>query len=321
MHPGSAEFNAPAGDTIGCMTITRRTAIVRGAAAAMAAGLGWNPLARAADLVTRAIPGTDERLPVVGIGTNRYEVGTPERNAVLRETLRVFGELGGQVIDTAPIYRSSETILGRLIADLGLRSRLFVATKSERKDRDGTLQRMEQSLEKLQTPKLDLIQSHNMNGAEDSLPLMRAWQEAKRVRYVGITTSRNAQFPRMLELMESQRLDFIQVNYSLADREAAERILPLAADKGIAVLINIPFGRGEIFGQIRGQALPDWAADFDCASWAQFFLKYVVSHPAVTCVIPGTTKPEHARDNFGAALGRLPDAAQRRRQEAWFDAL
>ncbi len=229
--------------------------------------------------------------------------------------------MGGQVVDTAPVYRSSETILGQLMAELNNRDRLFVATKVEKKDRQGSLERMEGSLVKLQTPVLDLVQSHQMNGAENTLPVMHEWQLDGRVRYIGITTSDTDTFPRMLELMNKETMDFIQVNYSLSNREAADEILPLAIDKGIAVLINIPLARGQLFKAVADRPLPDWTAEFDCESWGQFFLKYVISHPAVTCAIPGATKARHAIDNVGAAYGRLPDPELRRRQETFFDAL
>ena len=185
----------------------------------------------------------------------------------------------------------------------------------------GGVEQLRASQEKLKTETIDLMQSHNLAGVKSMLPVMREWQQDKRLRYIGITTSRNAQFSEVLKLLNKEKLDFLQVNYSLVDREAAERILPLAQDKGVAVLINVPFGRGRLFNAVGDQPLPAWAADFDCGSWAQFFLKYVISHPAVTCAIPGTTQPKHAIDNQGAALGRLPNADERKRQEAWFDAL
>lgn len=310
------------------MDLHRRHLLRAIAGAGLALGIGRPALATATDKpvrqpirrpIQKPIPGTKETLPVIGIGTNRYRTG--DNLATLSETLRIFHELGGTLIDTAPVYRSSEQALGTLMQDLGIRDDLFVATKIGLEDRERGLQRMRNSLEKLQTKRLDLVQSHNMRGAETMLPAMREWQQDGRIRYIGITTSSNDAFPRMLALMQREPLEFIQVNYSLGNRLAAERILPLAIDKGIAVLVNLPFGRGRLFSTLGDRPLPAWAAEFDCRSWAQFLLKYVVSHPAVTCAIPGTTKPHHARDNFGAAFGRLPDAALRRKQEAFFDAL
>ncbi len=303
------------------MDIRRRQLLRIIAGAGVSLSVGQHAWAAEPDgPIRKPIPaGDDETLPVIGIGTNRYRTG--DDLATLRETLRLFHELGGELIDTAPVYRSSEQALGTIIADLGIRDDLFVATKVELEKRERGLQRMRDSLEKLQTNRLDLVQSHNMRGAETMLPEMREWQQDGRIRYIGITTSHDEDFPRMLTLMQREPLEFIQVNYSLGNRAAADRILPLAIDKGIAVLVNLPFGRGRLFSALGDRPLPDWAAEFDCRSWAQFLLKYVVSHPAVTCAIPGTTKPRHARDNIGAAYGRLPDAALRKKQEAFFDAL
>ena len=302
--------------------ITRRTLIQLASGAGASLGLGWNPLAAQSDeIVRKAIPATGEKIPAIGIGTNRYAVGTPEKVAGLRATLEAFTQAGGTVIDTAPVYRTSETVLGQLIAEFGNRDDLFIATKVEKKDRETAIERMGESFEKLQTPVIDLMQSHQMNAAEKTLPAMREWQEDGRLRYVGITTSDTETHPRMVDLMKNEPMDFIQVNYSLSNREAADQILPLAKDNGIAVLVNIPFARGQLFKAVADRPLPDWTAEFDCESWAQFFLKYVISHPAVTCAIPGATKPHHATDNFGAAIGRLPDAKLRRKQEEYFDAI
>lgn len=302
--------------------LTRRTLLKIASATSAALGLGWNPLAAGShEIIRRSIPSSGEKVPAIGIGTNRYTVGPPEKVEALRATLAAFAAAGGTVIDTAPVYRTSETVLGQLIAEFGNRDELFIATKVEKKDRESAVERMEESFGKLQTPVIDLMQSHQMNGAEKTLPAMREWQEDGRFRYVGITTSDTSTHPRMVELMKNEPMDFIQVNYSLSNREAAEEILPLAEEKGIAVLINIPFARGQLFKSVAARPLPDWAAEFDCNSWAHFFLKYVISHPAVTCAIPGATKAHHATDNFGAALGRLPDAKQRRKQEEYFDAI
>lgn len=270
--------------------------------------------------IEKLIPGTGETLPAIGIGTNRYAVGNVDENRRLLDVLRAFSALGGTVIDTAPMYRSSETILGQLMAELDLRDRMFLATKSDRDLADGGPARVDNSFQQLRTDRLDLVQVHNLRGL-DMLPQLREMKAAGRLRYVGITTSRVAQFEDFIAVMEREALDFIQVNYSLADRTAADRILPLARDKGLAVLVNLPLGRGRLFRAVQDKSLPDWAAEFDAGSWAQFFLKYVISHPAVTCAIPGMRKISHVEDNLGAALRALPTPAQRARQEAWFDAL
>lgn len=306
-------------------SISRRRLIQLATGAGASMGLGWHPFATGSDhggeMIMRPIPATGEKIPAIGIGTNRYKVGTPEEDALLDATLDAFVDLGGRVIDTAPVYRSSEKLIGNWMGAAGTREKVFIATKCEKKERDAGIERMEESVVKLKTPVLDLMQSHQMFGAEKTLPAMREWQEEGRIRYVGITTSDTTTHPRMVELMETEPMDFIQVNYSLSNREAADEILPLAEDRGIAVLVNIPFARGKLFKTAADQTLPDWAAEFDCASWAQFFLKYVISHPAVTCAIPGSSKAKHAIDNTNAVFGRLPDAELRRRQESWFDAL
>jgi aryl-alcohol dehydrogenase-like predicted oxidoreductase len=207
------------------------------------------------------------------------------------------------------------------MAEFGFRDDLFLATKVDRNGKEAGVQRMEDSLRKLGTKKIDLMQVHNLRDWETQLPTLREWKAAGRIRYVGVTTSFSRQHPALVEVMRKEKLDFIQVDYALDNRAAAERILPLARDRGMAVLINLPFGRGRLFRAVGNRPLPDWASEIDCASWAQLFLKYVVSHPAVTCAIPGTTKPGHMTDNLGAARGRLPDADLRKRMEAFADAL
>jgi aryl-alcohol dehydrogenase-like predicted oxidoreductase len=242
--------------------------------------------------------------------------------APLRAALERFHRLGGTVIDTAPGYRTSESVLGDLIAELGIRNDLFLATKADRSDGSAaTAAQMNESLARLKTDKIDLMQVHNLRGWRDALPVMREWRQEGRIRYVGITTSRAAQYAEFEKVMSQEDLDFVQVNYSLEQREAAERLLPLAADRGMAVIINRAFGGGRIFEKVGDKPVPYWAEAFGCESWAQFLLKYAIGHPAATLSIPGMTKVHHVDDNFGAAHGRLPDAEERQRQEAFFDAL
>ncbi len=259
-------------------------------------------------------------MPIIGLGTNRYGVGNDvEKRAVLRAALSRFHELGGTVIDTAPMYRSSESVLGDLIADLGIRDDLFVATKTdEGGGAAATVAQMKRSQDVLKTSTIDLMQVHNLINWQEVLPVLREWQQEGLVRYIGITTSRANQYEEFEKVMRQEELDFIQINYSLEQREAAERILPLAADRGAGVIINRAFGGGRIFEKVGDQPLPAWAHEFGCESWAQFLLKYAIGHPAATLSIPGMTKLHHVDDNFGAAHGRLPDAAERKRQEAFF---
>jgi aryl-alcohol dehydrogenase-like predicted oxidoreductase len=306
------------------MKVTRRDFNKAGLGALSLAALGsGTALAGPKDLIRKVIPSSGEQVPVIGLGTNRYGVGDDAaKRAVLRAALQRFQELGGTVIDTAPMYRSSEAVLGDLIADLGIRDHLFIATKADKEPGgDATDAQMRESQRRLQTGSFDLMQVHNLRGTREALAKMREWQQDGKIRYIGITTSRAAQYEEFEKVMRSEELDFIQVNYSLEQREAAERILPLAADRGIAVMINRAFGGGRIFEAVGDQPLPGWAQEFGCQSWAQFLLKYVIGHPAVTLSIPGMTKVHHVEDNFGAAHGRLPDAAERKRQESFYDLL
>ena len=281
------------------------------------------PLALADSLIQRKIPSTGESLPVIGIGTaRRYETVTTEaERAPLREVLRRFEEMGGKVIDTAPSYGTAETVVGDLVAELKIRESLFIATKLGVHGRDDGIAQLEQSFKRLRTPTIDLIAVHNLQDTQTQLRTLRQWKQAGRIRYVGITTSFERQHQEFEQTMRAEALDFIQVDYALDNRKAGQRILPLAADRGIGVMINLPFGRGRLFTAVQGKSLPPWASEFDCSSWAQFFLKYIVSHPAVTCAMPGTAKVEYLVDNLGAARGRLPDAAMRRRMESFIDGL
>jgi aryl-alcohol dehydrogenase-like predicted oxidoreductase len=301
------------------MTITRRDILKLGVGAAASTFAGG--VQGAEELTTRPIPSSGERLPVIGIGTNRYGTGPEEQIAPLRETLKTFAAAGGKLIDTAPMYGSSEVVLGELIAGLGIRDRLFLATKVYSDGREAGIEEMNASFRRLRTNRIDLIQVHNLSDTATQLATMREGKSVGRYRYVGVTTSRDSQYDEMETVLKKEKLDFVQVDYSIENRTAGERILPLALERSVAVLINLPFGRARLFSAVRGKPLPPWAADFDCKSWAQFFLKYVVSHPAVTCAIPGTRRPAHVIDNLGAARGRLPDQALRRKMEQFFDAL
>ncbi|NND53796.1 MAG: aldo/keto reductase [Gammaproteobacteria bacterium] len=303
------------------MKLSRRQVIAAGAGAGAYVGFGLGAAAFAAGEtpITKLIPSSGEALPVIGIGTNRWVAGgSPAEAQAFRDVLKVFRDGGGRVVDTAPSYRTSEEALGTAIDELGFRDAFFLATKVDRSEKQDGIARMNDSLVKLQRESMDLIQVHNLRGARVQLETLLEWRESGRIRYAGITTSRVSQHAEMEALMREYPLDFVQVNYSLQDRAAEERILPLAEEKGIATLINLPFARGKLFKAVKDQAVPDWATEFNCRSWGQFFLKYVVSHSGVTCAIPGMSKVAHAEDNMGANFGTLPDAAMRRRQERFF---
>ena len=304
------------------MPLSRRT-LLHGALLA-AAGTGLPPpRARADDaaLIARPIPASGERLPAMGIGTSRrYEVApTPEATAPLRAAVERFVALGGRVIDTAPSYGSAEDVLGLILE--GLREKVFLATKVAATGRAAAQAETERSFRRLRTEKIDLIAVHNLIDTESNLAVLRALKEAGRIRHVGVTVWRDDQFPELEAVMKREALDFVQVNYALDSRLAAERILPLAQERGVAVMVNVPFGRDRLFNAVKGKPLPEFAAAFGCGSWAQFFLKYVLAHPAVTCPIPGMAKAAYVEDNLAAATGRLPDAAERRKMEAFIDAV
>lgn len=274
-------------------------------------------------LITRAIPSSGELLPAVGMGAVRYRrrKQTEERRAVLER----LPELGGTVVDTAHAYGDSEAVIGEFTTALGNRERLFIATKLTAPDNDVAQGEamFAESLRRLRTERIDLMQVHNMTGAEAILPKLQEWKRAGKIRYIGITTSKVSEHPRMLEIMRRQPLDFIQVDYSLGNRDAAYEILPLAQERRIAVLVNMPFGgrKRNMIGDVSRKPLPEWAAEFDATSWAQFFLKYILAHPGVTCAIPGTTRVKHLEDNHRGARGRLPDAQTRLKMERLWDSM
>lgn len=305
------------------MGVTRRefnkTALAAGGALALGSS---GALAIPENINRKAIPSSGEEIPIIGLGTNRYGVGSSEAvRAPLIAALKRFSELGGTVIDTAPSYRSSESVLGDLITDLDIRDDLFVATKSDQSDSDAIDRQMKESLGNLKTKRFDLMQVHNLRGWQEALPVMREWKAEGRIGYIGITTSRTEQYADFEKVMRQEDLDFVQLNHSIEQREAAERLMPLAADRGMAVMVNRAFGGGRIFSAMENLPVPDWAREFDCSSWAQFMLKYAISHPAATVVIPGMTKTHHVDDNMMAGRGRLPDQEERRKMAAFYDAL
>jgi diketogulonate reductase-like aldo/keto reductase len=268
----------------------------------------------------KAIPSTGEKLPVIGVGTwQTFDVGgNAAARAPLREVLKL---LDGNVVDSSPMYGSSESVAGDLIAELGARSRLFVATKVWTSGRAEGIRQMEESFRRLRVERMDLMQIHNLVDAGTHTQTLKDWKKAGRVRYIGITHYTSSAYSEVERWLKNGDYDFLQINYSLDEREAEARLLPLARELKVAVIINRPFGQGSLFRKARGKPLPPWAAELGIASWAQYFLKWIVSHPAVTCAIPGTGKPEHMRDNLGAGTGPLADEAARKRMQQHFASL
>jgi aryl-alcohol dehydrogenase-like predicted oxidoreductase len=306
------------------LAFSRRQALAAAAGLLALPGVATAAEAQSAALLTRPIPHSGEALPVVGIGTSivfDFQDDTA-KYAERRQVLQHLAAGGGKLIDTAPAYGNAEVVVGDLVADLGLRERLFVATKvpaqASREQKEASLAA---SLQRLKTRQVDLMQAWNVTDAQLDLAQLRDWKAQGKCRYWGVTTSSNAAYAAMEQVMRREKPDFVQLNYSLGDRAAEQRLLAAAQDVGAAVLTNLPFGRSSMFAKVRGLPLPGWAADMDATSWAQVFLKFLISHPAVTTVIPGTDKPEYMLDNLAAGRGRQPDAAMRQRMIDFWTAL
>ena len=304
---------------------SRRRVLTLGAGLAASAWLPARGKAQTgtSGLIARQIPHSGESLPVGGLGTSQvFEVGDdPARRQACAEVVKTLVAGGGKLIDTAPSYGTAESVVGDLLAATGLNGRVFLATKLEDYDRDTGTAQLHASLQRLRTDRVDLIQLHNVGDPHQDLAMLREWKSQGFCRYIGITTSFGGDFDAVEAVVRRQKPDFLQVNYSLADRAAEKRVIPAAAEVGAAVLTDLPFARNRLFGAVRGQKLPEWAGDFEATSWAQFFLKYLLGNQAVTAVIPGTSNAQHMADNLGAGRGRLPDAAQRARMVAFFEAL
>lgn len=273
--------------------------------------------------MTKRIASTGEPLPVIGVGTwQTFDVGSDSaRRAQLQDVLQLMTRAGRGVVDSSPMYGTSESVAGDLMAEARLHEKLFIATKIWTSGRDAGIRQMETSFKRLRVERMDLMQVHNLQDVETHTRTLRDWKDKKRVRYIGITHYTSSAYPEVERLLKTGQYDFVQINYSLGERESERRLLPLAHDRKIAVIANRPFVEGALFRQVKGRALPPWAAELGIASWAQYFLKWIVSHPAVTCAIPGTGKPEHMKDNLGAGRGPLPDEKARRRMAEYFDGL
>ncbi len=299
------------------MAINRRDALRMIAAGSMAGSMGLAGAASSspAPLLSRRIPSSGESLPVIGLGTwQTFDVGAGRsERAPLEEVLKIFAAEGGKLIDSSPMYGQAEEVAGDLIASLGLRPRLFIATKVWTSGRKAGIAQMEESMKKLRADPIDLIQVHNLVDTDTHLATLREWKRAGRVRYIGVTHYTASAHDAVARVIAAQPVDFLQINYSVGEREAEKRLLPLAAERGVAVIANRPFGGGGLLRRLSGKPLPPWAADIECTSWAQLLLKFVVSHPALTCAIPATSKATHVRDNMAAGRGPMPDAAMRER--------
>jgi diketogulonate reductase-like aldo/keto reductase len=281
-----------------------------------AGALAFNGITMAATtMLRRPIPRTAESLPVIGLGTwQTFDVGSSESaRAPLRDVLRELVRGGGNVVDSSPMYGQSESVVGDLAAELNLHKELFLATKVWTSGREAGIRQMEQSFQHLRTKRMDLMQVHNLVDWRTHLVTLRQWKEQGKVRYIGVTHYTASAYDELAQVLKSEELDFVQINYSVMEREAEQQILPLAAERGIAVLANRPFAQSGLFRIVRGKSLPAWAKEIGCASWAQFFLKFVVSHPTVTCAIPGTSNVQHLIDNMQAGTPPLPDQATRER--------
>jgi diketogulonate reductase-like aldo/keto reductase len=266
-------------------------------------------------MLKRPIPRSNEMLPVVGLGTYQaFAVGSgnAERDP-LREVLRQFVAHGGSLVDSSPMYGPSEGVVGDLASELGLTDKLFMATKVWTTGRASGLRQMEDSFRLMKVKRMDLMQIHNLQDLKTHARTLKEWKSAGKIRYAGITHYHSGAYDELERLLKTKEFDFVQFNYSIAEREAENSLLPIARETGTAVIINRPFAQASLFSRVRGKEVPAWAGEFDCKSWGQFFLKYILGHPAVTCVIPATSKPHHLVDNMTAGVGRLPDTAMRKR--------
>ena len=279
--------------------------------------------AMAESILRKPIPKTGELLPALGLGTwQTFDVGAAQSSRdPLKEVLREFVRFGGSVIDSSPMYGKSESVVGALAAELGVDKQLFLATKVWTRGREAGIRQMEESFKRLRAQRMDLMQVHNLLDYRTHLATLGRWKEQGKVRYIGVTHYTASAHDELARVLASEDVDFVQVNYSIAERDAEQRLLPLAAEKRIAVLANRPLAAGGLFSRVRGRSLPPWAKEIGCASWAQFFLKFSISHPAITCAIPATSKVEHLVDNMRAALGPLPDAATRERMARYLTEL
>ncbi len=302
---------------------TRRRALKYLATIGATALLPMTTHAQNKPLIKRAIPKSGELLPVLGIGTyDTFNVGPKAvERAELKQVLLEFAALGGSVIDSSPMYGEAERVVGDLTGELGNRDKYFFATKVWTSGQQAGVRQMEQSFSLMRTKRMELMQIHNLLDLEVHTQTLKDWKASGKIRHIGITHYHAGAHAELEKLIKTNTYDTVQFNYSMVEREAEARLLPACLEAGVAVIVNRPFAQANLFGRVKGKPLPAWAAEFDCTSWAQFFLKYLLGHPAVTCVIPGTRRVAHLQDNMQAGMGRLPDAAMRQRMLEHFHAL
>lgn len=303
--------------------MNRRSFLKTSSAAAAASAFMVGTVSAQQPIQRRPIPSSGERLPIIGLGTwQTFDVGS---NLAARESLSKVLEMlvseGGSVVDSSPMYGTSENVVGDLAQQLGLLDKLFLASKVWTTGREAGIAQLVQSAQRMRKPVMDLMQVHNLQDAEVHLQTLKQWKKDGKIRYIGLTHYHSGGYPEMLHLMSKHEMDFIQINYSILNTGAGHEVLPLAQQRGIATLINRPFAAGQVFSKVKGQPLPDWAADLECASWGQFFLKFILANPAVTCVIPGTSKAKHLADNLTAGRGKIPNQKQAAKMQAFIESL
>ena len=304
--------------------LSRRQFIRRSGLLAAGLVLGPSPIfGQNHQLITRPIPSTGERIPVIGMGTSRtFDVANdPASMAQLGQVLQAFFDNGGKLIDSSPMYGNAEKVVGDLLKTIHNKKKLFAATKVWIDGKQNGIDQMHESMQLMGVAVMDLMQIHNLRDWKTHLQTLRQWKQEGKIRYIGITTSHGRSHAELMQIMRSENLDFVQFTYNIGNRAVEDKLLPLAADRGIATLINRPFQRGALFRDVKGKALPEWAKELDCQSWGQFFLKFVVSHPAVTCAIPATAKVHHMTDNMAANFGKLPSPSMRKRMLEYYAAL
>jgi len=303
---------------------SRRKFLKAGAAAALAYGLApTRGIAARPALIKKKIPSSGEQLSVIGLGTSRtFNVDSSSAaQSPLLAVMQAFFDHGGQLIDSSPMYGSAEAVTGVLLQNVSNKTRLFSATKVWTNGKNQGIDQMRRSMQRLGVDQIDLMQIHNLRDWQVHLETLQEWKARGKIRYLGITTSHGRDHDELETILQRYALDFVQFSYNIEDREVERRLLPLAQERGIATLINRPYQRGSLFHKVRGKPLPDWATEIDCASWGQFFLKFIASHPAVTCIIPATSKLKHMLDNMGAGYGGLPDAPTRRRMIEYLESI